>query len=57
MKRKQQGQSLMEYVIVCGAIALALSGDLLSERSVFLQVVDAFGTAYQRLAFALSLPE
>ena len=52
----QQGQSSMEYAVVCVALALALGLDLASNDSVLRQLLDAFRLAYQNLAYAISLP-
>lgn len=52
----QAGQSSVEYVIVCAALALALGIGMQGEDSVLSQLVSAFQTAYRRFSFALSLP-
>lgn len=52
----QTGQSSIEYVIVCAALALALGIGMQGEDSVLVQLLSAFQTAYRRFSFALSLP-
>lgn len=50
-----QGQASMEYVVVCAALAVAL-GLGMSDTSVLKELLDAFKTAYEKIAFAMSLP-
>jgi len=50
------GQSSIEYVVVCAALALALGIGMSDNKSVLVQLVDAFQLAYTRIAFAYSLP-
>jgi hypothetical protein len=50
------GQSSMEYVVVCAALALALGIGMSDNNSVLVQLIDAFQLAYTRIAFAYSLP-
>ena len=54
--RSQNGQSLMEYVIVCGALAFALGIGMWDDQSVLRGLLASFGVAYQKISFALSLP-
>lgn len=54
--RHSRGQSSMEYVVVCGAIALALGIGMSGPDSVLWQLVQAFGTAYRKFSYAISLP-
>jgi len=54
-RRRQHGQSSMEFVIVCAALAIAL-GVGMSDGSVLQGLLDAFKTAYQDFSYALSLP-
>lgn len=57
MKRSlSSGQSSMEYVVVCAALALALGIGMSSNDSVLLQLLQGFRTAYQNMAYAISLP-
>lgn len=53
---RQRGQSSIEYLVVCGALAFALGIGMSGEDSVLRQLLVAFQTAYQRFSFALSLP-
>lgn len=55
-KHSMCGQSSMEYVIVCMALALALGIGMTDNNSVLLQLINAFRLAYTRIAFAYSLP-
>jgi hypothetical protein len=50
------GQSSIEYVVVCAALALALGIGMSDNNSVLVQLIDAFQLAYTRIAFAYSLP-
>lgn len=54
--RAQHGQSSMEYVVVCAAIALALGVGMVDDDSGLKQLLDAFKTAYQHFSYAISLP-
>jgi hypothetical protein len=61
-RRRPRGQALMEYVIVCVALALALfvpvPGDTGPQgpRTTVQILLDAFGSAYARFSHAVSLP-
>jgi hypothetical protein len=55
-KTRMSGQSSMEYVVVCAALALALGIGMSDNNSVLVQLIDAFKLAYTRIAFAYSLP-
>lgn len=55
-RRPSTGQSSIEYVIVCAALAFALGVGMQGEDSVLNQLLWAFQTAYRRFSFALSLP-
>lgn len=55
-RRLQRGQSSMEYVVVCAAIALTLGIGMASDESVLKQLLEAFRTGYQRVSFSLSIP-
>lgn len=50
------GQSSVEYVVVCAALSFALGIGMWNDNSVLKELIDAFGTSYQKIAFALSLP-
>lgn len=52
----QQGQSSMEYVIVCTALAFALGIGMLDNNSALSELIEAFRTAYQKFSYAISLP-
>jgi hypothetical protein len=46
----------MEYVVVCGALALALGLGMSGPDSVLWQLVQAFGTVFRKFSYAISLP-
>ena len=54
--RPPRGQTLMEYLIVCAALALVLGIGMVDDRSVLRQFLEALRLAYQKFSFALSLP-
>ena len=54
--RSQGGQSMVEYVVVCTAIAIALGIGMVGPNSVLCDLLDAFQQAYQNFSFAISLP-
>jgi hypothetical protein len=51
----QRGQAMTEYVVVCGAITLALGISMLSDNSILKQFFDAFASAYDKFSYAISL--
>lgn len=53
---KLSGQSSMEYVVVCAALAFALGIGMWNDASVLRELLTAFRTAYQKISFSLSLP-
>lgn len=53
---KVTGQTSMEYVVVCAALAFALGIGMWNDASVLRELLAAFRTAYQRISFPLSLP-
>lgn len=55
-KTSMSGQSSIEYVVVCAALALALGIGMSDNNSVLVQLIDAFKLAYTRISFAYSLP-
>lgn len=55
--RAQRGQSSMEYVVVCAAMAIALGVGMSDNNSILQTLVDAFKTAYQNFSYAISLPD
>ena len=54
--RFQVGQSSLEYVVVCAAIALVLGVGMHQDDSILKILLESFRTGYQRISFALSLP-
>lgn len=54
--RRQSGQSSMEFVVVCAALAFALGIGMVDDKSVLKQLAGAFKTAYQDFSYAISLP-
>lgn len=54
--RLQKGQSMMEYVVVCAALAFALGVGMVDDDSVLRQLINGLRIAYQRFSHALSLP-
>jgi uncharacterized protein (UPF0333 family) len=51
-----RGQSSMEYVVVCAALAIALGIGMANQDSALGQLVKAFGTAFRKFSYAISLP-
>jgi hypothetical protein len=56
MLRRPSGQSMVEYLVVCAALMLAL-GLGMGPDGGLLQLVTAFQNAYQNYSYSLSLPE
>lgn len=54
--RFEAGQAMVEYVVVCAALAVALGIGLSSDDSVLWQLIQGFRLGYQKFSFALSLP-
>jgi len=54
---RQRGQSSIEYVVVCAALAMALGIGMVNDTSVLNTLLNAFQTAYQKISFSLSLPQ
>ena len=52
---RHQGQSAVEYLVVCAALAAAL-GLALTDGGALAQLRDGFMTAYRAMTYALSLP-
>lgn len=50
------GQSMVEYLVICAALALALGIGMADKNSVLWQLLNAFQIAYRKFSFALSLP-
>lgn len=55
-RRWSQGQSSVEFVIVCAALAIALGVGIGADPGVLQQLLAAFKTAYQNFSYAISLP-
>ncbi|MEN6587875.1 MAG: hypothetical protein ABFE02_17685 [Sulfuricella sp.] len=53
---RQCGQSSVEYVVVCAALAFALGVGMTDHNSVLWELIDAFNTAYQKFSYSMSLP-
>ena len=59
---RQRGQSLMEYTVVCAALAVALfvpvpgADGPEGSRTTVQILLDGFRNAYQRFSFTISLP-
>lgn len=56
IETSQHGQSSIEYVVVCAALAFALGVGMVDDRSVLRELIGAFNTAYQKFSYSLSLP-
>lgn len=54
--KNESGQTSMEYVVVCAALAFALGIGMWNDASVLRELLAAFRTAYQKISFSLSLP-
>ncbi len=52
----QAGQSSIEYLVVCSALALVLGVGMVDNQSVLWQLIDAFKTAYEKFSYAISYP-
>lgn len=52
----QRGQSSMEYIVVCGALVLALGIGMSNDQSVLRELLEAFRTAYHNFSYSISLP-
>ncbi len=53
---RQCGQSSIEYVVVCTAVAFALGVGMSDHNSVLWELIEAFKTAYQNISYAISIP-
>lgn len=53
---RQSGQSSMEYVVICAAIALTLGLGMSDDQSALWQLIQNFRLGYEKFSFALSLP-
>lgn len=61
--KRQSGQSMMEYTVVCAALAFALFYPIRDDpaspdqaRTTVRIVLDGFKAAYQNITHAISLP-
>ena len=54
--RNEQGQSSVEYIVVCGVLALALGVGMVNEDSILWQLINAFQNSYRNFSYAISLP-
>lgn len=52
----ERGQSAMEYLVVCAALAFALGLAMSSDDSVLKELLEAFRVAYQKISYSLSIP-
>lgn len=52
----QRGQAMIEYTVVCTALALVLGVGMVDDDSVLWQLVQGFQTGYRHFTYALSLP-
>lgn len=53
---RQRGQSMMEYVVVCSVLAVALGIGMADSKSILWQLIQAFQDAYGFFSYAISLP-
>lgn len=53
---RQHGQSSIEYVVVCAALAFALGVGMVDQNSVLWELIEAFKTAYQNISYSMSVP-
>lgn len=52
----QGGQSSVEYVVICAALAVALGIGMSDNNSVLSELIEALKTAYQKFSYSISLP-
>jgi hypothetical protein len=55
-KRRQRGQSTMEYVVLCAVVAFVLGLGMVDDTSPLRQLLNAFQVGYQRISFSIALP-
>jgi hypothetical protein len=51
-----KGQSSVEYLIVCAALAFALGVGMWNDTSVLRELLQAFREAYEKISYSLSIP-
>ncbi len=57
MKQSNQiGQSSVEYAVICGVFAFVLGIGMLDDNSVLHELLTGLQTAYQKISYAMSLP-
>lgn len=56
LAQRERGQSMIEYLIVTAALALALGVGMWNDNSVLRVLLAAFRTAYQKFTYAISVP-
>lgn len=47
---------MLEYVIICGVLVLALGIGMADHESVLWQLINAFQDNYRNFSYAISLP-
>jgi hypothetical protein len=55
-RNRQHGQSTFEYAVACAAIAVVLGLGMLDSGSPLYDLLQRLREAYERYAFAMSLP-
>ena len=50
------GQAMVEYVVVCTVLALALGIGMADENSILWQLVAGFQQYFRNFSYAISLP-
>jgi hypothetical protein len=56
LQRRPSGQSMVEYLLVCAALMLAL-GFSMGPDSSLLKLLGAFQNAYQNYSYSISLSQ
>lgn len=51
-----KGQSSVEYLVVCAALAFALGVGMWNDTSVLRELLQAFREAYEKISYSLSIP-
>ena len=55
-RRRQCGQSMIEYVLVCAVLAVVLGIGMAGQQSVLWRLIDGFQQGYRDFSYAISLP-